>query len=238
MSAILLTGFLIGLRHALDADHMAALASLAGQARSWRKILRLGMAWGAGHATTLFFVSAVVLSMDTAVPEQVSRALEALVGALLVLLGLDVIRRALRQRVHCHTHRHGSRIHFHLHTHDRKEPGAQSTHDHRHGAPGLVRAMTVGSIQGLAGSAALVLLSLTAIKSLWLGIGYVLIFGFGTLLGMALLSFVIAWPLQLFSHRWTRYGDAIMGGIGAVTIYLGTSILVDYLAGIRPLAAI
>ncbi|MDH3911158.1 MAG: hypothetical protein OEU09_07660, partial [Rhodospirillales bacterium] len=135
MGSVLLLGFLIGMQHALEADHVAAVASIATRGGSVGRIVRQGAAWGLGHSVTLLIVGAAVLSFDAAVPESLARILELAVGVMLLLLGLGVLRRVLRRGIHFHRHRHGDGIvHIHAHSH----AGERGQHDprlHRHDHP-------------------------------------------------------------------------------------------------------
>ncbi|HFD13231.1 MAG TPA: urease accessory protein, partial [Crenotrichaceae bacterium] len=108
MSVFLLFGFLLGLRHALEADHLAAVATLATRSKSLAHTVKLGAVWGLGHTIALSVFGSMILMMDTIVPDQFARALEAAVGLMLVILGIDVLRRLYRERIHFHIHRHPS----------------------------------------------------------------------------------------------------------------------------------
>jgi ABC-type nickel/cobalt efflux system permease component RcnA len=222
MEAIFAAGFLIGMKHALEADHVAAVASLAIGARSGRETLRLGIIWGIGHSITIFVVGAAVMALETAVPERVAAMLELAVGVMLVLLGADVLRRVIRERVHFHTHRHGAKAHFHAHSHAGEGPHSDSRHTHSHGLGG--RALLVGVIHGLAGSAVLVLLTLTTLPSWSAGLGYMALFGAGSILGMVALSGALAVPLRLTARRMTWAYNGLAALVGLFTMGLGAAI--------------
>lgn len=100
MSGFLLLGFLIGMRHALEADHIAAVAVLAMRAKKMRQILSLGIMWGLGHTLTLFASGAVIIVLDKNLPQNITLVLESLVVATLIFLGVDVILRLNKKRVH------------------------------------------------------------------------------------------------------------------------------------------
>lgn len=220
MGAVLLFGLLIGMKHAVEADHVAAVASLAARSRGIGETLRLGLAWGLGHWAALFGVGAVVLSLDTALPEQVARLLELMVGVMLLALGADVIRRVLRDRIHFHVHVHGDGTrHVHAHSHAGEGAHEGSRHEHRHGLP--LRALAVGLMHGLAGSAALLLLAASRVESLWLGLGYLALFGLGSMVGMAALSLAIALPLHRMARPLTLAHNALSAAVGALTAGLG-----------------
>ena len=196
MLSIIFLGFLIGMQHAMEADHVAAVASLATNDRSIGETARQGAVWGLGHAMTLFLFGSIVLVMDAIVPAQFAQGLELAVGFMLVLLGLDVLRRLLRDRVHFHLHRHGEIVHVHAHAH---QPGqthdADNSHQHQHPKTFPLRALFVGMTHGMAGSAALMILALDSVSSPAQGLVYIALFGVGSVLGMAILATAISLPL-------------------------------------------
>lgn len=221
-------GFLLGLRHALEADHVAAVASLSSRTHSVRDALRVGMAWGAGHALTLLTVCLIVLALGVGFSDKVSTGLEFLVGVMLVLLGADVIRRVIRDRVHAHGHSHDRRgKHLHVHSHADDRVHATASHDHAHTSGLTGRAMMVGLMHGLAGSAALLVVSIVNTADFTIGLIYVALFGIGSMLGMAALSITIALPLR-FGARFLTWGyNGIHAAIGAGTAALGVVVISD-----------
>ncbi len=227
MLGVLSFGFLIGMRHALEADHMAAVACLATRGRSLRQVVGMGAVWGLGHTLTLFVFGTVVLALDSVVPERLAGLLETAVGVMLVGLGLSVLWRLLRDRVHFHSHRHGAeQVHFHAHSHRGEGDHAASPHHHAHATGFPWRALAVGVMHGMAGSAALVLLTANAVGSLLAGIAYILLFGFGSIVGMAALSAVIAVPLGTAARRLTWSYNGLQACIGAGTVAFGVVVIV------------
>jgi ABC-type nickel/cobalt efflux system permease component RcnA len=226
MISLLLLGFFIGMRHAMEADHLAAVATIATRRNmSLRRALQHGMAWGLGHTITLFLFGSVVIWMDTMISEQVANYLEIAVGVMLVGLGVDVLRRLVRDRVHYHVHRHDDQIaHFHAHSHAGDPGHQQSSHDHQHGGFPL-RALMIGLMHGMAGSAALILLTMETVDSLWVGLGYMLLFGLGSMVGMALLSIIIAIPMRASSSGLTWMHNSLQALVGLLTCGLGASII-------------
>lgn len=217
----LFIGFLFGLRHALDADHIAAVASLATRSRSSGETVRMGIAWGLGHAATLFLVCALVLALDMGFSERIAHTAEFLVGVMLVALGIDVIRRAVRDRLHVHAHRHGGgNVHMHVHSHMGESRHETSAHVHQHPAGLPRRAIMVGLMHGLAGSAALLLLSVAAAGSMAFGLLYVALFGIGSMAGMAVLSLTMALPLRSFARGagWALNGLNLVIGTGTAVL--------------------
>lgn len=225
MLSILTLGLLIGMRHALEADHVAAVASLATGSRSVRETTRLGIAWGMGHTVTLFVIGTAVLLMDTIVPETLARGLEFAVGVLLFALGLDVLRRLIRDGIHFHIHHHNGERHVHAHGHKAPVIHDMDAHRHGHRQPIPWRALFVGLVHGLAGSAALVLLALSTIHSVVQGMAYIALFGLGSIIGMAALSVVIALPLRFAADRAAWFYKGLSATIGVLTMVLGATVI-------------
>lgn len=231
MRAILLLGFLIGMRHALEADHLAAVASLATGGKSVRRTVLQGAIWGLGHSIALFLIAGVCLLLNAAIPDRLMLAAEAAVGLMLLYFGGEILWRLRRQGVHLHAHRHGDgTVHLHAHAHppaERHPPHHDPRHhdprrhDHSH-APGFPRrALVVGMVHGVAGSAALLLLTVGAVGSVWLGLAYIALFGAGSILGMALLSTAIAVPLQAGARWLTGAFRLLEGSVAVTTIGVG-----------------
>jgi len=227
IASILLLGLLLGMRHAMEADHLAAVATLATRSGSLAQTVRQGAAWGVGHTLTLMLFGGVVLALGFAVSSHTSLMLELAVGFMLLALGADVLLRLRRARMHFHMHGHlDGEAHFHAHSHHREQRHDPAIHQHHHRVGFPTRALLVGMVHGLAGSAALVLLSLEAVKSVFWGFVYIAVFGIGSILGMALLSAVIAVPLRLSARylTWAHGGlSAIVGlaniGLGCYMVY-------------------
>ena len=226
--SILLLGFMIGMRHAVETDHVAAVASLATSSKSIGDTVRQGAAWGLGHTLTLFMFGSIVLVFDAVMPEQMARTLELLVGVMLVVLGLDVLRRLIRDRIHFHTHHHdGGERHFHAHSHAGEQGHDPKRHHHEHPGGFPLRAMYVGLMHGMAGSAALILLTLQTVESPFVGLAYIALFGIGSMTGMALLSFVIAIPLRFSAGGLTWLHNSLQGVIGVATIVIGAFLVLQ-----------
>ena len=214
------------MRHALEADHFAAVASLTSKGLSTRQSIRHGIAWGLGHTITLFLFGAAVLLIDRVIPVQLAETLELIVGAMLVLLGIDVLWRAYKNRIHYHLHKHDNESpHFHAHSHAGEGEHANSEHKHKHNNEFPVRALFVGLIHGMAGSAALILLTLDSVPTIGLGLAYIALFGIGSIVGMGLLSMIISIPLRASSKRLTWLHNGLQFAIGACTLGIGTSII-------------
>jgi hypothetical protein len=220
MLGLLVLGFFIGMRHALEADHVAAVSSLATRSASRSECVRQGVFWGLGHSLTLFLFGSAVLLLDRGLPEKLATALELAVGLMLVVLGLDVLRRLAKERVHFHLHEHENGVrHFHGHSHAGER--SRGAHRHQHWRRLPLRALVVGLVHGMAGSAALILLTLDTVPNLGAGLLYMLLFGAGSIAGMALLSVVIAVPLRYSAAGLARLHLLLHAVIGFATLAIG-----------------
>jgi High-affinity nickel-transport protein len=227
MFGILGLGFLLGMQHALEADHIAAVSSIAARRSHIGDIVRHGLTWGFGHTLTLFAVAVAAILVGHALSDQFARGLEIAVGIMLIGLGAHLLWRLWRDRVHFHSHGHGDgTVHFHAHSHaGGKVPHRRAAHAHAH-LGFRWRTLLVGLMHGMAGSAALLVLAASQASSAAAGLGYVALFGVGSMIGMAALSAVIAVPLAV-SARWLTWANSVLqGSIGVVTMAIGVRTIV------------
>lgn len=230
MEGFLALGFLIGMQHALEADHLAAVGAMAAGRRSSKRGLALrGAAWGLGHTITLFAICTAVILMGLTLTDRIAAALEFAVGVMLVLLGADVFRRMRTRRVHFHVHEHDhGRPHIHAHSHEHATtPHAGDPHEHRHPDGFPLRALVIGLVHGAAGSAGLLALALAATQTAWVALAYVALFGVGSMLGMAALSFVAAWPLGAAERHAKRIHNGLSRGAAALAVVLGVDVMAE-----------
>ena len=229
---VLLLGLFIGMQHALEADHVAAVSAIAARETSVRRIVTHGTVWGLGHTVTLMVVAGGAVAFGLALDNALAGWLELLVGLMLVGLGLHLGIRLLRDRIHFHRHHHpGGTTHWHAHSHRGEDlPHDPRRHDHDHPRLTLrslplrslpLRSLIVGMMHGMAGSAALLVLTAASVASVPVGLGYVLLFGVGSILGMAALSTVIAIPLAWSARALTWGNRVLQGGVGLATVMLG-----------------
>jgi ABC-type nickel/cobalt efflux system permease component RcnA len=218
-------GLLLGIQHALDPDHLIAVSTIVSEQKNFKWASLIGVFWGLGHTTTLFIVGMLVIGLRVTIPPRLGSGLELLVALMLVILGVNVLRKSFgAERVHLHTHSHNPETHTHFHVHENPKQ------DHGHGHPfkAMRRPFIVGMVHGLAGSAALMLLVLSTIESPLGGLLYIVIFGLGSVGGMLLLSGIISLPFiltaQRFSlmNRWIR----VIAGVASVGfgLFLGWEI--------------
>lgn len=228
MLSLLFIGFLIGMRHALEADHVAAVASLATNTNSLKSAIKHGAVWGMGHTITLFLFGSIVIVTDSVMPEKIALGLEFAVGIMLLFLGIDVIRKVIRDKIHFHTHQHGdNKQHFHAHKHKNEATHNPNKHQHNHSSLFPRKALFIGLMHGMAGSAALILLTLQTVSSPFTGLIYILLFGIGSITGMAALSVVIAIPLRHSAKGLTWLNNGLQGVIGIATVVLGSMLIYE-----------
>ena len=223
MFAILGLGFLLGMQHALEVDHIAAVSTIAARRSGVGDIVKHGLTWGLGHTLTLFLFAGIALVIGQSIPEQIAEPLEGAVGFMLVALGGHLLWRLWRDRVHVHVHQHGDGVrHLHLHSHaDRLSHDAPSAHRHEHGF--RWRTLLVGLMHGMAGSAALLVLAVSQAPSPAQGLLYVALFGVGSMVGMGALSAVIAVPVVISARSLTTANRLLQGAVGVLTIAIGLS---------------
>ena len=221
---ILGVGFLVGLGHAFEADHVSAVSTQIVKQKTlaknsikscFAKSSILGAIWGAGHTTSLvLFGFATYLLTITLTPE-IFLGFEFLVGAMLVFLGLStVINKKIRFK-HTHPHKHSDgKIHFDAHNHGEED------HTHNH------KSYVIGLIHGLAGSGTLVVLTAGTFDSIETTLAFVGVFGLGSAIGMMLISGVLGLPL-IFSHKISNFKKILRYAAGGFSIILGVNILVE-----------
>jgi ABC-type nickel/cobalt efflux system permease component RcnA len=226
MFGILGLGFLLGMQHALEADHIAAVSSIAARRTDIGDIVKHGLTWGMGHTLTLFAFAGAAIVLGRAISERFAQPLETAVGLMLIGLGAHVLWRLWRDRVHFHAHRHGDgTVHIHAHSHAGESVAhSRAAHAHAHGF--RWRTLLVGLMHGMAGSAALLVLAISQASSPTIGLGYVALFGIGSMVGMGALSTVIAVPLVVSARRLTFANRTLQGAVGMVTVAIGIMTIV------------
>jgi len=200
---ILLSGLLLGLTHAFDADHIAAISAIVTETRRPLKAIRVGALWGLGHATSIFAVGLLVIGGKLAVPPGLPRIFEAGVGAMLVFLGARVLKMSGRSA---------------------EESGL---HKHPHEPRRDMVSFLVGLAHGLAGSGAITLLILATISEPRTALAYLAVFGGGATASMSVLSFLMARPLAMWTSPAHRYGRWVQRGVGTYALALGAFMFVS-----------
>jgi high-affinity nickel permease len=250
--SIIALGFFLGMRHATDPDHVIAVTTIVSRHRTIKHAAVIGAFWGLGHTLTIFAVGGGIILLGWVIPARVGLSMEFSVGLMLILLGImnltgflqwiSEMRSSAHEspgHIHSHAHSHGEYVHSHPHGHapeshphkpEETPLGWLDRHFGRIGFYQIARPLVVGIVHGLAGSAAIALLVLTTIKDPRWAIGYLLVFGVGTIAGMMLMTAAIAIP---FAFTSTRFAD-INRGLRLATglLSLGFGLYLTYQMGI------
>jgi hypothetical protein len=206
-------GSLLGMRHALEPDHVAAVTTLVSRERNGLKAALLGAWWGVGHTLALLVVGAALVVVRAEMPAAISDLFELIVSLMLVGLGLRSIGQAAQRGPDgpLHVHRHGRLVHTHA---------GVPAHVHIGSWTFARRPLLVGAVHGLAGSGALTALVLATLPTTASRLAYVALFGVGSTLSMAALSGLLGWPLaRLGAHHHVVRGVSLV--VGCLSVALG-----------------
>lgn len=245
-------GLLLGMRHATDPDHVIAVATIVSRQRSAWSAGIIGSLWGIGHTITTTVVGGLIILFDVVIPPRLGLAMEFSVALMLILLGALSLTGLMRKitdafgagrapepGTHAHPHSHQDFVHTHPHGH---EPGSHghpeeqtplSRIDRLLGGLGVyqtVRPLVVGVIHGLAGSAAVALLVLAAIRDPLWAVAYLLLFGVGTIAGMMLITAAIGLPLAYTAGRFATIHRYL--GVASGLLSLGFGLFLAYQIGL------
>jgi high-affinity nickel-transport protein len=237
--SLIALGFFLGMRHATDPDHVIAVSTIVTRQRTLGGGVLIGGLWGLGHTLTIVVVGGAIIVFSVVIPPTLGLTMEMSVALMLVVLGLwnlTGILQSLRGQLgagtgyHAHVHRHGDYVHSHRHGHGLLEHGhredatPQAWLDRRLGGLGLyqiLRPLVVGLVHGLAGSAAVALLVLTTISNPRWAMAYLVLFGLGTIVGMMLITLIIAAPMAYASRRLTYVERHLRVASGLLSLGFG-----------------
>jgi ABC-type nickel/cobalt efflux system permease component RcnA len=256
--SLLLLGFFLGMRHATDADHVIAIATIVSRQRTLRGSVLIGAAWGIGHTLTILAVGSAIILFGVVIPARVGLAMELAVGIMLVILGLLTLTgmgRVLRDAiapgrplpehahahghdlaVHDHAHAHGDYVHQHAHGHDARDHGHPADQtplarlDRSLGTLSLyqwLRPLVVGIVHGLAGSAAVALLVLAAVRDPAWAIAYLVLLGAGTVAGMMLITVALAAPFAFSWSSLPRFNWQLRVASGLISLGFGLILIYE-----------
>ena len=206
---LLALGFVLGLRHAMEPDHLAAISTIVTERRSLLSSLLVGASWGFGHTLALLIAGVGVLLLRYQMTDRVAHAFEVCVGIMLVLLGSNVLRTLM--------HRGASHGHDHTTIESRSQANVWLA----------ARPLLVGMVHGLAGSAPLLLLTLTVVSSPLAAFSYIAVFGVGSMRGMAIMSVLLGLPARLTVGHFARTHLALRGAFGLFSVGLGLFIVYE-----------
>jgi ABC-type nickel/cobalt efflux system permease component RcnA len=239
-------GFLLGMRHATDPDHVIAVSTIVSRQGSIRHAGLIGILWGLGHTITILFVGAAIILFNLAIPTRVGLIMELAVGLMLILLGvlnLTGITQWVTNRftprardeevIHSHVHQHGDHRHSHVHGHTPEihmhldQPSATHPQNafQRIGLYQLLRPLVVGLVHGLAGSAAVALLVLATIHDTHWAVAYLLVFGVGTIAGMMVITMIIGAPFAYTGKRFGSFNRVLGVASGMISVAFGLFIM-------------
>ena len=244
---IVLLGFFLGRRHATDPDHVIAVTTIVSRERSILHAAMIGALWGLGHTVTIFAVGSAIILFNLTISPRLGLSMELSVGLMLILLGVMNLTGLMRRAMDWITVRgRGPGTHSHvilgrriIHSHDDdgdedEDRAAESKFACSSGAPQwwpqslktlgpfhFARPLTVGIVHGLAGSAAVALLVLTTIHRPSWAIGYLLIFGLGTIAGMMLITAAIAFPFAYTMKRFVQLNRGLAIASGMLSVSFG-----------------
>lgn len=209
--SILGLGFILGMRHATDSDHVVAVSTILSRERSTRTAALVGALWGVGHTLTIMVVGGAIIAFDLVIPARLGLSMELSVGVMLVVLGALNLSGAFK-RIDEVAHAHAG--------HDQ-----HAGHPHAAGVGWLARPLFVGIVHGLAGSAAVALLVLTTIRDVRSALLYLAVFGTGTVVGMTVLTSALAAPLAFAATRNDRVNHYMARVTGALSVAFGIVVL-------------
>jgi ABC-type nickel/cobalt efflux system permease component RcnA len=217
------TGFALGLAHAVDPDHIVAVSTLLCKNPSLRKSLVSATAWGAGHSATILAVGLLVLALRVTIPPSVVSFFELAAAVMLIVMGAWVLKPFF-------TEKHKPEEHSHRHV---DSEGKTHMHIHETSPRHLHRSVFAGFLQGLAGSAAIMLVTLTTVSSAELGLAFILVFGLGLILGMVGIACIINSIMAFTTSRLERAHEKIQAVTGTVSIALGIFLALQVLLGFQ-----
>jgi len=229
--AFLPIGFFVGMGHALEADHLAAVATMMQRQDGRRSLVLRGAVWGVGHTLSLFVICTAVVLLGLTVSGTVEATLELSVGIMILALGAQVLWRLRRERVHVHVHEHDGVRHLHAHSHagdPRPHKGSRHRHIHRVFQTHR-KALFIGILHG----AGLLVLMVASTRSGFEALGYFLVFGIGSILGMAALSAVWSYPLIAIQRGAVWLRNMTTAAIGAGAIWVGGHLAIESLTALR-----
>ena len=231
--AALTLGFLLGLKHATDADHVVAVSTIVSESRNaWRGIW-IGGSWGLGHTTTLLIIGVTIIALRLTIPDRMALLLEFFVGVMLVGLGAQVVYGFIKKKVHQHSHGHEDEAHLHFHSHAQAQAETRKESLEHHDSTGVgkpflrKKSFVVGLVHGVAGSAALTLLVLASIESPLAGLVYILLFGLGSILSMGVMTIFISFPFVYSANRLPNLNRVIQFGVGTLSILFGLFLMYE-----------
>ncbi|MBM7869026.1 sulfite exporter TauE/SafE [Clostridium pascui] len=217
--SILVIGFILGIKHAMEPDHVIAVSTMVSDTKKLLSSSIIGVFWGIGHTITLFIVGMVFIFMKNEIPGEIALFLEFAVGVMLVYLGIKSYVFAEKNHIHSHKHTHNDILHEHFHEEN-------INHQHDNSKIPYFKSIFIGLVHGLSGSAAMILLTMTSVKHSWQAGIYIIIFGLGTISGMLLCTILIGIPFAL-SNENKRMNVNLSRAAGIISSMYGVYYMYD-----------
>jgi ABC-type nickel/cobalt efflux system permease component RcnA len=218
---ILLTGLGLGFAHSLDPDHVVAVSTLLCNNKSLRKSITSATIWGISHSAVLFIIGLLVLTLSVVIPQSILKLFDCAAGILLIILGALVLRPLIIERISPHKIVGPEHIHFHSHSHS-----TDHNHSHDHGHAQLQKSAVTGALQGLGGSAALMLVTVSTVNSVLMGSIFIFLFGVGVILGMVGIACLVGSVMAYTALNLGKVHKIIKAVTGSASIVFGIVIII------------
>ena len=226
-----LIGLGFGFIHAFDPDHIVAVSTIVRRYRNPFRSFWVGISWGLGHTTTLLLIGIAIIALKVSITERLAPFFEGAVALMLIALGVQVIYSIRNDKAHQHVHGHED-DHSHLHSH--AENPADSTGDHDSKGIGRpffrLKSYVIGTVHGLAGSAALIILVTASITSPAAALAFILLFGLGSVISMGFVTIIISFPFVLTANRAPNLNAYVQRLFGVLSIIVGGYLAYGFLA--------
>jgi len=220
---ILMTGLGLGFAHSLDPDHVVAVSTLLCNNKSLRKSITSATIWGISHSAVLFIIGLLVLTLSVVIPQSIIKLFDCTAGILLIILGALVLRPLIIERINPHKIVDPEHIHFHSHLHS-------TDHNHNHnddqGHTQLQKSAVTGALQGLGGSAALMLVTVSTVNSVLMGSIFIFLFGVGVILGMVGIACLVGSVMAYTASNLEKLHKIIKAVTGSASIVFGIVIII------------
>jgi ABC-type nickel/cobalt efflux system permease component RcnA len=220
---VLLTGLGLGLGHSLDPDHVVAVSTLVCNNKSLRKSITSAAVWGIGHSAVLLVIGLLVLTLSVVIPQTVLKLFDCAAGVLLIILGVMVVRPLIAEKISPHQGTAYGHNYSHTHSHS---PTHEYDNEHEHSHSHMHKSAFTGALQGLGGSAALMLVTVSTVNSVIIGTAFIFLFGVGVILGMVGVACLVGSVIAYTASNLEKVHKLIKALTGSASIVFGIVIIV------------
>ena len=225
-----LLGILVGMQHAFEADHLAAISTLFSDKSSRSDFIKRGAVWGLGHTFSLLVICSVVLFFGLTLSPLIEAVLELCVGFMVLVLGINLFLTIKRRSIHAHVHNHDNGLkHLHVHSHESSKshnPHFEKLASLNPAKKGLFKPFGIGLVHGAAGSGALLLAIALTANTFSSALLSILVFGLGSIVGMAALSFAVSFPLTIVGNISDKFQRLAMTTVSVIAMFIGGNLMV------------